>query len=310
MTKLNHHKRIEKLMGNRFELCVVENDKARADEWLDTALNEIKRIEDLFTTYKEKSQTNLINQNAGIEPVKVNQEVFDLIVRSIKISELTQGAFDITYGGLDKSLWNFDTAMTSLPSKETALEMVNTINFKNIEIDSFKSTVFLKEKWMRIGFGGIGKGYAADMAKLLLQNLGSKAGYVNASGDLVTWGRQENGESWTIGISHPDNQNDTLGTLIINDLAVSTSGDYEKYVMIDGKRYSHTIDPKTGYPVTGIKSVTVISTNAELADAMATPIMVMGVHTGLNLVNQINLLECVIIDNENNVFNSNNLKLN
>jgi thiamine biosynthesis lipoprotein len=310
MTKLNHHKRIEKLMGNRFELCVVENDKARADEWLDTALNEIKRIEDLFTTYKEKSQTNLINQNAGIEPVKVNQEVFDLIVRSIKISELTQGAFDITYGGLDKSLWNFDTAMTSLPSKETALEMVNKINFKNIEIDSFKSTVFLKEKWMRIGFGGIGKGYAADMAKLLLQNLGSKAGYVNASGDLVTWGRQENGESWTIGISHPDNQNDTLGTLIINDLAVSTSGDYEKYVMIDGKRYSHTIDPKTGYPVTGIKSVTVISTNAELADAMATPIMVMGVHTGLNLVNQINLLECVIIDNENNVFTSNNLKLN
>jgi FAD:protein FMN transferase len=310
MTKPNHHIKVEKLMGNRFEICVVENNKAKAEEWLNKAIEEIKRIEGLFTTYNESSETNLINQNAGIGPVKVSQEVFDLIARSIKISELTQGAFDITYGGLDKSLWNFDSSMKSLPSEDLALKMVSKINFRNIEMDELSTTVFLKEKGVRIGFGGIGKGYAADKAKFLLQNLGAKAGYVNASGDLVTWGKQESGESWTIGISHPDNSNDTLGTLIVNDLAVSTSGDYEKYVLIDGKRYSHTIDPKTGYPVTGIKSVTVISTNAELADAMATPIMVMGIKTGLNLVNQINLLECVIIDNDNCVFTSNNLKLN
>ena len=309
MSKENHHIRIEKLMGNRFEFCVVDSDEEFAQNSLQKAIDEVLRIENLFTTFKQNSQTNLINKNAGTKPVKVDNEVFDLISRSIKISELTQGAFDITYGGLDKSLWNFDTSMKRLPTKSTAMKMVGKIDYRKVELNPALKTVFLKESGMRIGFGGIGKGYAADMAKRLLINQGVSSGFVNASGDLVTWGRQSDGSSWTIGLSNPDNQNDTIGTLNINDMAISTSGDYEKYAIIDGKRYSHTIDPKTGLPVHGIKSVSVISTNAELADAMATPIMVMGVETGLRLVNQINLLECVIIDCENQIFTSDKLKI-
>jgi thiamine biosynthesis lipoprotein len=309
MIKENHHIRIEKLMGNRFEFCVVDSDEEFAQNSLQKAVDEVSRIENLFTTFKQNSQTNLINKNAGTKPVKVDNEVFDLISRSIKISELTQGAFDITYGGLDKSLWNFDTSMKRLPTKSTAMKMVGKIDYRKVELNPALKTVFLKESGMRIGFGGIGKGYAADMAKRLLIDLGVKSGFVNASGDLVTWGRQSDGTSWTIGLSNPDNQNDTIGTLNINDMAISTSGDYEKYVIIDGKRYSHTINPKTGLPVHGIKSVSVISTNAELADAMTTPIMVMGVETGLRLVNQINLLECVIIDSENRIFTSDKFKI-
>jgi thiamine biosynthesis lipoprotein len=309
MIKENHHIRIEKLMGNRFEFCVVDSDEEFAQNSLQKAVDEVSRIENLFTTFKQNSQTNLINKNAGTKPVKVDNEVFDLISRSIKISELTQGAFDITYGGLDKSLWNFDTSMKRLPTKSTAMKMVGKIDYRKVELNPALETVFLKESGMRIGFGGIGKGYAADMAKRLLIDLGVKSGFVNASGDLVTWGRQSDGTSWTIGLSNPDNQNDTIGTLNINDMAISTSGDYEKYVIIDGKRYSHTINPKTGLPVHGIKSVSVISTNAELADAMTTPIMVMGVETGLRLVNQINLLECVIIDSENRIFTSDKFKI-
>ncbi len=309
MSKENHHIRIEKLMGNRFEFCVVDSDEEFAQNLLQKAVDEVSRIENLFTTFKQNSQTNLINKNAGTKPVKVDNEVFDLISRSIKISELTQGAFDITYGGLDKSLWNFDTSMKRLPTKSTAMKIVGKIDYRKVELNPALKTVFLKESGMRIGFGGIGKGYAADMVKRLLINQGVSSGFVNASGDLVTWGRQSDGSSWTIGLSNPDNQNDTIGTLNINDMAISTSGDYEKYAIIDGKRYSHTIDPKTGLPVHGIKSVSVISTNAELADAMATPIMVMGVETGLRLVNQINLLECVIIDCENRIFTSDKLKI-
>lgn len=296
-------------MGNRFEICLVHDNEQTANSLLEEAVSEIKRIEKLLTTFSPDSQTNLINQNAGIRPQKVDAEVFALISRSIKISELTQGAFDISYGGIDKSLWNFDTTMKVLPSAEMALGMVRKINYKNIELEAENQSVFLKEKGMRIGFGGIGKGYAADRAKKLLQEKGVKGGYVNASGDLVTWGRQFDESSWTIGLSNPDFQNDNLGTLKIDDMAISTSGDYEKFAVINGKRYSHTIDPKTGLPVTGIKSVSVISTNAELADAMATPIMVMGVSTGLNMVNQLNFLECIIIDNQNRVFTSENLKV-
>jgi thiamine biosynthesis lipoprotein len=162
---------------------------------------------------------------------------------------------------------------------------------------------------MRIGFGGIGKGYAADMAKKLLIREGVASGIVNASGDLTTWGRQANGKPWTIGIADPDNANLPFSYMNISEMSVATSGNYEKYVVIDGKKYSHTINPKTGLPVRGIKSVTVLSPFAEIADAMATPVTVMGVHAGLGLINQVKHLACVIIDDNNNVYTSKNIKL-
>lgn len=301
------HKRIVKLMGNRFEITVVSGDAAWAEARIDDAIEEIRRIERLLTTFNDSSQTNLVNQHAGIRPVRVDHEVLELIDRSLKISRLTQGAFDITYGSIDKRLWNFDTAMTSLPDPETARQMVRLINYRNVVLDKEASTVYLKEKGMRIGFGGIGKGYAADRARTLLQQKGVQSGVVNAAGDLVTWGVQPNGTPWTIGIADPDTLH-PFSTLNISNTAVATSGNYEKYAVINGKRYSHTIDPKTGYPVSGIKSVTILSPSAELADAMATPVMVMGIRVGLDLINQLKNLACIIIDDAGQLYTSNNIK--
>ena len=309
MLKQESYQQIFKLMGNRFEITVVGTDENWANERIAEAVAEISRIEKLLTTYSNSSQTSLINANAGIAPVKVDREVFDLIHRSLRISQLTQGAFDISYGGIDKSLWNFDKNMTALPDAETAREKVRLINYRNIVIDSNQQSVFLKEKGMRIGFGGIGKGYAAERAKLIMQQNGVTSGIVNAAGDLTAWGFQPDGQPWTIGIADPNAAKHPFSYLNITNMAVATSGNYEKFVMIDGKKYSHTIDPKTGFPVRGIKSVTILSPNAEVADAMATPVMIMGIEVGLDLVNQIKGLACIIIDDNDKIYTSKNVTL-
>jgi thiamine biosynthesis lipoprotein len=299
-------KRTCKLMGNMFSFSVVHDDQRWAEHCIDLAIAEIKRIESLLTTFQPDSQTNQINRAAGIHPVTVDSEVFDLISRSIRISELTQGAFDISYGSIDTRFWNFDKSMTSLPDRHVAKKMVDLIDFRNIELNAETSSVFLRRKGMRIGFGGIGKGYAADCGKKLLKELGISSGVVNASGDLTTWGTQIGGMPWTIGIADPDTKM-PFSSIALSEMAIATSGNYEKFTIIEGKRYSHTIDPKTGFPVTGIKSVSVISPIAELSDALATPVMVMGIDAGIDLINQVNGVACIVIDDSNKIFTSNNI---
>lgn len=308
-TQQTLHRRVLRLMGNRFEISVVSDDEQWAANVVESAIFEIRRIEQLLTTFNQSSQTSEINAHAGIKPVKIDKEVFNLIYRSLRISELTQGAFDITYGSIDKRLWNFDNTMTSLPDKETAKKMVRLINYKNIVLDKKAETVFLKEKGMRIGFGGIGKGYAADRARLILEQNGVAGGVVNAAGDLTTWGTQPNGKPWTVGIADPNAAQHPFSYADISNMAVATSGNYEKYVTIDGKKYSHTIDPKTGLPVSGIKSVTIICSNAELADALATPVTVMGIKAGLALINQMKNIACIIIDDNNKLYTSDNINI-
>jgi thiamine biosynthesis lipoprotein len=303
------HKRSLRLMGNRFELSVVADNQQWANECIDAGVGEIKRIEALLTTFNNDSETNQVNNNAGIKPVQVSRETFELVKRSIMISNVTQGAFDITYGSVDKRLWNFDQQMTSLPDPVTAKNMVRLINYRNIVLDEQNCTIFLRERGMRIGFGGIGKGYAAERAKQIMQDKGVVSGVVNASGDLTAWGYQPDGKKWTVGVANPDASNQVFSYLSISGLAVATSGNYEKFVIIDGKRYSHTINPRTGMPVAGIKSVTIITTNAEIADAMATPVTIMGVYAGLDLINQMNDIEAIIIDDDDNLYTSNNINL-
>jgi thiamine biosynthesis lipoprotein len=303
------HQKFLRLMGNRFALTVVEENAELAEAHIDIAVEEIRRIEVLLTTFSESSQTNQVNQQAGINPVRVDREVFSLIQRAIRISELTQGSFDISYGSIDKSLWNFDLSMKALPDKEVAKASVRLINYKNILLHADDCSIFLKEKGMRIGFGGIGKGYAAEMAKSILIKRGVKAGVVNASGDLTTWGKQPDGKEWTVGIADPTIRDRSFSSICISNMAIATSGNYEKYVVINGKKYSHTIDPKTGFPVTGIKSATIICPNAELADAMATPIMVMGVRVGLDLINQLPNMACIIVDDTNRVHTTRNITI-
>lgn len=292
-------------MGNRFVISIDDESDQAALEKINQAIEEISRIEKLLTTFSDDSITHKVNENAGLNPVSVPDEFFNLVQRAQKISELTDGAFDLSYGSIDKRLWNFDESMTVLPTEE-AKKNLELVNYKNIVLNADRKSIFLKKKGMRIGFGGIGKGYAADRAAGLLQNLGVKNGVVNAAGDLKTWG-QYDGEPWTIAIADPDAPEHPFSALKVGNMAVATSGTYEKFVMIAGKRYSHTIDPATGLPVSGTKSITVICPIAELADVMTTPLAIMGVEKGLNLVNQMKHMACIIIDDENRVFTSNNL---
>lgn len=296
-----------RLMGNHFEISVVSTAEAWAYEMIDKAVAEISRIEKLLTTYAPDSDTNRINEQAGMAPVKVSEETYALVERSIRISAITQGAFDISYGSVDKSLWNFNQEMTELPDPAIARQMVRLINYRNILLNPETGTVFLREKGMRIGFGGIGKGYAAEMAKRLLKQSGVESGIVNASGDLTAWGYQPDGNPWTIGIVNPNFAGKIFSYMNVTDVAVATSGNYEKFVMINGVKYSHTINPKTGLPVTGIKSVTIISPNAEIADAMATPVCIMGIRAGLDMINQIKNMEAIVIDDNDVIYTTKNL---
>jgi thiamine biosynthesis lipoprotein len=305
----NLRKRSLRLMGNRFEITVHEPDENRAAWLIELAIAEISRIEGLLSTFLPESETNRINEMAGITPVEVSGEMIALIQRAQRISELTQGAFDLSYGSVDKRLWNFDLSMKSLPDAAIARKAVRLINFRNIEVDPLNRTVFLKEKGMRIGFGGIGKGYAADRAKEVLVKEGVTSGIVNASGDLTTWGKQVNGEPWTIGIADPNAASHLFSYINITDMSVATSGNYEKFVEINGKRYSHTIDPRTGMPVSGIKSVTIISPFAELSDVLATPVMIMGTEIGLDMLNQMKQVAALIIDDSNRLKTTRNIQL-
>jgi len=297
-------------MGNRFQLSVVGENETWANACIDVGVGEIQRIEKLLTTYNEESETAQINLQAGIQPVTVSEETFNLIDRCNRISRITQGAFDITYGSVDKRLWNFDTQLTALPDKETARKTARLINYRNILLDRKNLSVLLKEKGMRIGFGGIGKGYAAERAKQVMKAMGVQSGIVNASGDMTTWGLQPNGQPWTIGIVDPNAREKIFSYMNITDMAVATSGNYEKYILINGKKYSHTINPKTGLPIRGIKSVTIISRNAEIADAMATPVMIMGIGPGLHMINQIKDIEAIVVDDDDKIFTSQNIHFN
>ena len=295
-------------MGSRFDITVVAKDSIEGDKFIEMAIDEIKRIENLISSWDENSQTSKINRNSGIKAVEVDLELFQLIERAIAISQLTDGAFDISYASMDK-IWKFDGSMKEMPTKDEIKASVEKVGFKNIILDKSKNTVFLKLKGMKIGFGAIGKGYAADKAKELLMSKGVAAGIINASGDMNTWGKQPNGSEWKVAITNPLNKNKAFALLPINNSAVVTSGNYEKFVNFKGIRYSHIIDPRTGYPSSGIISVTVFAPKAELADALATSVFVMGKDTGLDRINQLPNIECIIIDDKGNIIKSKNIEI-
>lgn len=301
------YKRALKLMGSGFEIIVVAENQSQGDAYIDAAVAEISRIEDRISDWKSTSETSLINSNAGIKPVKVSDELFNFIDRCIHISKLTNGAFDISYAAMDK-IWKFDGSMTEMPSAEAIKQSVSKIGYQNIVLDKEQGTVYLKLKGMKIGFGAIGKGYSADKAKELLQTMGVKAGVINASGDMNSWGVQPDGKPWKVGITNPINKKKVFSWFDLTDESVVTSGNYEKYVKFNGVTYTHIIDPRTGYPAHGIFSSTIFSKSAELSDALATAVFVMGVETGLDFINQLKGVECVIVDENLKIYYSKNLK--
>ena len=297
-------------MGSRFEITAIAENDTIAWEAINAGIAEIERIEKLISSWDKNSQTSEIIRQAGIGPVVVDRELYDLVYRAKKISKLTQGAFGISYASMDR-IWFFDGSMKEMPSAKTIDEARAKINWEHIILNPETHSVFLKDKGMKIGFGAIGKGYAANRAKAIMENInGIYGGGVNASGDLITWGKSNRDEGWTVKIADPKNKEKPLGWLSVKNMAIVTSGDYERYVQFNGKRYAHIIDPRTGYPTTGIKSVTIVCPDAEVADALATSVFVLGKLKGLELINQLNGVECLLVTDDDNVFTSENLKLN
>lgn len=297
------HKRKLSMLGSPLEITVVAKDTIQGNQYIDLAITEVKRIEYLISDWIPSTQISQVNKNAGSKPVKVDKEVFDLVGRAIKVSQITSGAFDISYASMDK-IWKFDGSMKAMPTEEAIKKSVSKIGYKNIILDSKEQTIFLKNEGMKLGLGGIGQGYIADKVKELLFSKGCTSGIVNVSGDINAWGRQPDGNPWTVGIVNPLNKNKVFATFPLEDSAVETSGNYEKYVIFNGIRYSHIIDPRTGYPAQGVVSVSVFAKQTEIADALATGIFVMGVEVGIDLVNQLKGVECIMVDDKGKIHSS------
>lgn len=296
------------LMGSRFEITAVSADDPLAWQSIEAAIAEIDRIEKLISSWDPHSQTSKINLFAGIRPVTVDQELFELIRRSQKISRLTGGAFDISFASID-NIWRFDGSMSQLPDSALVAASVQKINWRDIQLNPDSLSVYLPHQGMRIGFGGIGKGYAANRARTLMQGMGITSGLVNAGGDLIAWGQRPQGAAWSIGIADPENPAQIFAQLEINNQAVVTSGSYEKFVEFEGRRYAHIIDPRTGWPVQTLKSVTIICPDAELGDALATAVFVLGPQDGLYLINQLKGISCLMVTNSNEILQSEGLEI-
>jgi thiamine biosynthesis lipoprotein len=300
-------KRTTLLMGGRFDITIVAKDSLTAEQNIDIVISEITRIENLISDWKSDSQVSEVNQNAGIKPIKVDREVFELTQRAIQFSEATKGGFDVSFAAMDR-IWKFDGSMTEMPSAEAIKKSVEKVGYKNIILDSVQSTILLKLKEMKIGFGALGEGYATDKCRAMMLAKGVKAGIINGSGDMSTWGTQPNGSPWKIGITNPFDPEKLLAVVPLEQQAVITSGSYEKFVVFNGKRYSHIINPATGYPATGLCSVTVFGPDAETANGLSTSLMVLGQKEGLLLLQKYPDYSCLMITDKGKAVKSKNFK--
>lgn len=302
-TKVKAHHWQQKLMGCHFVISAIDVFPDRAWAGIRSAVSEIQRIEKMISSWSVDSYTHQINEKSGICPVEVPAELYHLIERSIRISDLTAGAFDIS-GTLARYYWSFDKQEGKMLSNAKIQELRDLINYRNIVLNEKDNSIFLIKEGMKIGFGGIGKGYAAYRASVVMKELGIKGGLINASGDLMCWGQPPNRSDWDIHIPDPKDRIKSKLQISIPDGSVVTSGNFEFYTMINGIRYSHIVDPRTGLPVRDISAVSVICPNPELADALATAISVLGWEDGIGLVDKMNGVECIITNNDDHTYYS------
>lgn len=280
------------LMGTQVIVKAIGDRRDELNAAVNAAFDEISRLERLMSNFMPDSELSRINQQAGKAPVAVSRELFEVIKRSLVFSELSEGAFDISFASVGK-LWNFRTGV--VPSSDAVKAQLRFVDYHKIQSDDARSTVFLSFAGMEIGLGGIGKGYAMDRAMAVLSAHGIHNAMVMAGGDTLIRGR--NGDDvWRVGLRDPDKANGILAVLPLEDQAISTSGDYERFFVQDGVRYHHILDTKTGYPARLCRSVTILAPNATTSDALSTAVFVLGPERGLALVERLDDVEAVIID--------------
>jgi FAD:protein FMN transferase len=279
-----------------------------AEEIIKAGYAEANRLIGIISAWQEGTELYAVNAQAGIKPVQVSDELFYLVKRSLKLSVITEGLFDVTFASIDK-VWYFDRPIVEKPTAERIAASVKNINYKYIVMDEAHKTIFVSNKGTKIELGAIGKGFIAQKVKLKLEALGVSSGLVNAGGDLVCWGKSIHSDGiWKVGIADPNKKEDFIAWLPVQNEAIATSGNYERFAIIDGQMYSHIIHPKTGYPVRGIKSVTVLSPDPELCDVLATSIFLMGKDKGLAFANNFYDIRCFIVDEAGAYHYSDNLE--
>jgi thiamine biosynthesis lipoprotein len=292
-------------MGTVIEITLIGDDEEAANKGALQAFQEIKRIEALMSPWLESSDVTRINRSAGREWVGVSPETMEVIKKAQEISKLSEGGFDITVGPLTE-LWRRAREKKIPPSPEEVKEKLDLVNFKNIEMNR-EGKVFSKKKGMALDLGGIAKGYAVDRGFDILRSLGYRNLIVNAGGDLRVGGTKNN-QPWSIGIQNPRESQKILKRIPVTDMAVATSGDYEKFFTYEDKRYHHIFNPRDGFPAEGCQSVTVVAKDCITADALATAVFVLGPEKGYALCQKFDAVECLIVDKEGKIILSPNLK--
>ena len=293
------------LMGTVAEITFVGEHEESTRKVALQAFQEIRRIEQFMSPWIESSDVTRINRSAGNQWVKISHETLEVIRKAQEISELSAGRFDITVGPLTQ-LWRSARERGLPPSAEDLKQKLDLVNFKNMMIDQ-EGRVFLKKRGMVIDLGGIAKGYAVDKAFELLKALGYKNLIVNAGGDLRTGGSKLD-QPWAIGIQNPRSSQKIMATISVSDSAIATSGDYEKFFIHQGKRYHHILNPRDGLPAEECQSVTILSQEGMMADALATAVFVLGPTKGYTLCQKLKGVDCLIVDKEGKLTISPRLK--
>jgi len=295
-------------MGTKVDVSVWTSDDARATAALGAVMNEFERLDRMMTVWREDSDIARLNAAAGGPAVTVSPETREVLHIAHEISEQTHGKFDVTFAALS-GLWKFDyqDKDNTIPDRREVLERLPLINYRDLEVDDRAGTAFLKRKGMRVNLGGIGKGYATDRAAEILRRLGLHDFMIQAGGDLYVAGRRGD-RPWRVGIRDPRGPADrSFAALDLSDSTFSTSGDYERFFMKDGRRYHHILDLSAGEPARGCRSVTLVTGRAVIADALAKGVFVLGPDAGMALIERLPDVEGVIVSARNEVLVSSGL---
>jgi thiamine biosynthesis lipoprotein len=287
-------------MGTWVEIRLYDPDERKAAADTADAFAEMARLDELLGGYEQRGAVHELNRSGSPDGVILPAEVFDLLQRARRVGADTAGAFDITVGSLMR-LWSFETG-GKVPSREALARALPLVGWDRLRFDPAARRVTFTRPGVAIDLGGIGEGYAVDRVHDLLAGRGHRAGLINAGGDMRVWGRKPDGGLWTIGLQHPRGKDALLGTLTLTDRAVVTSGDYEKTFTEAGRDWHHILDPSTGYPSTGLASVTVVGPTAEYADACSTALMVLGPSGARRFLDRHAEIQAVLVDDKGGVF--------
>ena len=300
--------RSHKVMGSQITVTVVKGQSKHLDALIDQVFSEFERLDNLLSIWRSGSDVVKINKAAGESPVRVSEETISILKRTLEVSRRSRGKFDVSFGALS-GLWKFDHDQDdSIPNPEQLAARLPLIDYESIIIDEKSRTVKLARPGMRIHLGGVGKGYAVDRAVLALKNNGIRNFMIQAGGDLYVAGKR-GPRAWRVGVRDPRGvASDYFAATEITDATFSTSGDYERYFIKDGVRYHHIIDPDTGQPARGCRSVTVMAKDAITADMLSTAVFLVGVEEGLKMIEQTPGTGALIVDANNGVHVSSRLK--